>query len=106
MPNEVVELCCALLATRAKTLGPQDPDTMEATAALGITLTGARNYREVVGLLRQVLETRAKELGVNHPTTLHMVTILGFALGEMVHFSDTNLHRRALEAREKLNGPT
>ena len=51
---------------------------MEATAALGITLTGARNYREVVGLLRQVLETRAKELGVNHPTTLHMVTILGF----------------------------
>jgi len=80
---------------------------MEATAALGITsLTGARNYREAVGLLRQVLETRAKELGVNHPTTLHMVTILGFALGEMGHFSDTNLHRRALEAREKLNGPT
>ena len=106
VPHEVVELCCALLATRAKILCPQDPDTMEATAALGITLTRARNYREAVGLLRHVLETTEKELGVNHPTALHMVTILGFAMGEMGDFSDTNLHRRALEAREKLNGPT
>ena len=31
-----------------------------------------------------------------------MVTILGFALEELGDFSDTNLHRRALEAREKL----
>ena len=36
VPGEVVELCRELLARRAKTLGPQDPDTMEAEAALGI----------------------------------------------------------------------
>ena len=71
-------------------------------AALALSLTGAGNYREAVGLLRQVLETREKELGVDHLTTLHIVTILGFALEELGDFSDTNLHCRALEAREKL----
>ena len=65
-------------------------------------MTGARNYPEAVGLLRQALEVREKTLGADHPTTLHMVTILGFALEELGDFSDTNLHCRALEAREKL----
>jgi len=102
VPGEIVELCRELVAGRAKILGHHHPDTVDAMAALASSLTGAGNYREAVGLLRQVLETREKELGVDHPTTLHMVTILGFALEELGDFSDTNLHRRALEAREKL----
>jgi Flp pilus assembly protein TadD len=57
------------LAARARTLGPEHPDTLASMEELAVTLDELKKYSEAERLYRKVVETQTRVLGPNHPIT-------------------------------------
>jgi hypothetical protein len=75
------------LELRRRTLGPENPKTLNTVRALGTLAWHQGKYAEAAALLSQCLEAQRRVLGPEHPDTLSSMTSLAVAynlLGDYV----------------------
>ena len=79
---EAENMSVQAMKVRKRILGPEDNDTLNSMAMVGLAyeLRGQWNAAEELDV--QVMETRKKKLGADHPSTLTSMNNLAFALKE------------------------
>ncbi len=85
------------LATRAKTLGPTHPDTLESVSALATFYWDSGDYAAAEPLRKRSLVEREKTLGADHPDTLLAVGDLARLYWAMGNYAESEpLLKKAL----------
>ncbi|KAJ5366060.1 hypothetical protein N7541_000001 [Penicillium brevicompactum] len=105
------------LKAREAVLGHEHPDTLTSVNGLVLVLSKQGKYKSAEAMHRRALETLEKVLGrdhrdtvtlllgYEHPDTLTCVSNLGDVLDSQEKYEEAEaMHRRALEAREKMLG--
>jgi serine/threonine protein kinase len=91
---------------RIRVLGPRNPDTLDAEAALGAELWRLGRIAEAEKLLREALSVSRKELGPSNKTTITLASNLSLALADERRYADAeSLAREALENNRRAFGP-
>jgi tetratricopeptide (TPR) repeat protein len=94
------ELHRNLLLYKEKSLGPDNPKTLEVLNALGILLSAKGDYEGARQVYLRTLDARMRILGADAPDTLSTLNNLGALLGDM----GVEMCRQSLERHEKLFG--
>jgi serine/threonine protein kinase len=90
---------------RRRVLGPESPDTLEATDRLAHVISLEGHYPDAEKLQRETLEIRRRTLGPQNPATASTMMHLGSTLALEGHFPEAEkLEREALEIRERRQG--
>ncbi len=94
------------LATRARELGEEHPDTMVSQNGAALLLIYRGRAEEAEQVFRELLERRRRVLGDEHPDTLRAINNLAFALEQRGKCEESELLRReAMEKSPRVLGP-
>jgi len=89
-----------------RTLGPDNPETMRATAGLARIYERQGRYGEAEALQREALDAQRRVLGPQHKDTLNSMNNLAVELDSEGHFAEAEkLARETLEERRRALGP-
>ncbi len=90
---------------RRRTLGPENPVTLQSRGALGWVLQEQGQYTEAEKLLRETLDTRRRVLGPEHPDTLESMNGLAATLDVEGKYSEAEkLDRETVDIRRRVLG--
>jgi serine/threonine protein kinase len=93
------------IAIRLTALGPEHPDTLDASNSLANVLYHEGHYAEAEKLNRETLEIRRRVLGPNHHDTLQSLNGLAIDLWREGHLPEAEqLCRQALDAESRVAG--
>ena len=100
-PRKAIQLFERNATSRARTLGPEHPNTLTAQANLAIAYKSIGDYDKAIDLLKQSLEISERTLGFDHPstnTTRNDLAIVYTSSGQAK--KAIALHQQALEHGE------
>lgn len=90
---------------RRRTLGSEDPQTLNAMDLVTLNLNRQGRYPEAEKLQREILELRRRSLGADHPETLRSMSGLATTLMLEGHYPEAEkMHREALAAQRRVLG--
>jgi non-specific serine/threonine protein kinase/serine/threonine-protein kinase len=94
------------IALESRTIGKENPLTLEAMAALGHTLTSMGQFAAAESLLRTTLDTQARVLGPQDKATLTTRDFLAEVLTHLDKFSELEkLVAETIQLQSKVLGP-
>jgi tetratricopeptide (TPR) repeat protein len=93
--RDSMELREKILAARQRTLGSEDPNTLDAMYYLSLSYLDLGRYQEAMELLEKTFEASQRTLGSEHPDTLRAMNYLATS------YSYLRRHQEAMELREK-----
>jgi tetratricopeptide (TPR) repeat protein len=93
--KDSMELREKTLAARQRTLGSEDPNTLDAMYYLALSYHDLGRYQEAMDLLEKTFEVSQKTLGSEHPDTLRAMNYLATS------HRDLGRHQEAMELLEK-----
>jgi len=106
LDSRAESLLSRALETQRRTLGWENPDTLDSAASLGQSLRYQGRYAEAEKLLRETVETQRRILGPTHPDTLRSINGLGNTLyyeGDYAHAE--KLLRGVFDIDREVRGP-
>jgi tetratricopeptide (TPR) repeat protein len=105
-PAEAIALLERVRDIRAKTLGGEHPDTLDAAIGLALMLVRAGRPNEAIALLERVRDVRVAQLGGDHALTLAALESLAEAyVGAWRGKEAIELLERVRDLRTKALGP-
>jgi serine/threonine protein kinase len=101
-----VSLLADALEIRRRTLGPDNPDTLQSMYDLADTLVGVGRYREAEKLCRDTINARRRVLGAEHRDTLNSIRLLAWILNREGRSPEgEKLSRGVFEVASRVFGP-
>jgi len=89
-----------------RTLGADDPRTLNSVFQLGEVAVQQGRYAEAQALNSQLLEARRRLFGPENPDTLRSMTQLAFTYVQVCKYAEAEaLYAKALEIRQRVLGP-